>query len=357
VTQVSIARSAAAGKPLIRRLDQNPFASKAWIDQPGAPRALDRLLASGRITAEERELLSHFLEYGYLRMVLPDSRQAIQELRRDFDRLWREKPADLCYASQAPHLQPMSSSDEAHDRQPPYRIHEVQSHSAAARSLYLHPTLHRLAGLILGEAPVAIQSILFEYGSAQALHRDPVFVPIAVPGHLVAAWIALEDIDPAAGALTYIPKSHRFPPFEFRSGAYIFDPTTMGQQDLAREAAWLEAQMRAHDVQPELFTPGAGEALLWHSALYHGGGPILDRSRTRRSFVVHFSSRRHHRVAALTLKEPGANGESTMRIVATQKLMQQRGAVGFANPLAKSHFDWWPTLSNRVTSLLRRASP
>jgi phytanoyl-CoA hydroxylase len=350
----SLARSATAGTPLIRRLDQNPFASRVWIDQPGAASAIDKFLEAGTITAEEHELLSHFLEYGYLRLSLSDSRHAVEQLTRDLDRLWREKPADLSYAFDAPHLRPLSTSDEARDRQPPYRIHEVQSHSLAARSLYLHPRLHRMAGLILGEAPVAIQSILFEYGSAQALHRDPVVVPIAVPGHLVAAWIALEDIDPAAGPLMYIPRSHRFPPFEFRPAAYIFDPTTMGQEDLALEAAWLEAQMRAHDVQPELFTPKEGEVLIWHSALYHGGGPILDRSRTRRSFVVHFSSRRHHRVAALTLEEPQANGKSTVRIAATQKLIQQGGAVGFANPLAKGHFDWWPTVRNRVASLLRR---
>jgi phytanoyl-CoA hydroxylase len=341
---------------LIRGLDQNPFASKAWIDQPGAASAMGELLEAGRITAEEHELLSHFLEFGYLRLSLPDSRRVVEALTRDVDRLWREKPADLSYASQAPHLRPMSASDEARDRQPPYRIHEIQSHSEAARSLYLHSTLHRMARLILGEEPVAIQSILFEYGSAQALHRDPVFVPIVIPGHLVAAWIALEEIDRSAGPLMYIPRSHRFPPFEFRPGAFIFDPATMGEEDLAREAAWLEAQMRAHDVEPELFTAKEGEVLIWHSALYHGGGPILDRSRTRRSFVVHFSSRRHHRVAALTLEEPQANGASTVRIVATQKLMQERGAVGFANPLAKSHFDWWPTVRNRVASLLQRVS-
>jgi hypothetical protein len=124
---------------MIRRLDQNPFASKAWIDQPGAALAIDKLLEAGRITAEEHELLSHFLEYGYLRMSLPDIRHAVQELTRDLDRLWRDKPADLSYASDAPHLKPMSTSDETRDRRPPYRIHEVQSHSSAARYFIFIP--------------------------------------------------------------------------------------------------------------------------------------------------------------------------------------------------------------------------
>src|SRR6185503_8081014 len=106
------------------------------------------------------------------------------------------KPADLLYASDQPFLRRMSSADAARDRKPGVRVQEVHSHSRAARRLYLHPKLHAIASLILGEQAVAIQSILFEYGAAHRLHRDPVFVQTAEPGHLLAAWIALEDIDP-----------------------------------------------------------------------------------------------------------------------------------------------------------------
>ena len=65
-----------------------------------------------------------------------------------------------------------------------YESAELFSRSRAARRLYLHPRLHAVAAMILGEPAVAIESIFFEYGSAQALHRDPVFVPTAVAGHL-----------------------------------------------------------------------------------------------------------------------------------------------------------------------------
>src|SRR5688572_13386600 len=179
--------------------DDHPFESRLWFDQPGALATIERLAAARTITPEEARLLREFHQEGFVRLNFETPEPALDELAADIDRLWKEKPADLLYAALTPELRPMRLADEAKERQPPYRIHEVQSHSRAARRLYLHPQLHRIARLILGQSPVAIQSILFEYGSAQALHRDPVFVPIAEAGHLVAAWIALEDIDPEIG--------------------------------------------------------------------------------------------------------------------------------------------------------------
>ena len=108
----------------------------------------------------------------------------------------------------------MAWAEEEHDRRGGCRIHDIHSHCPAALALYLDRQIFDWVRLFLGEEPVAIQSLYFEYGSEQALHRDPVVVPIQSHGHMIAAWIALEDIGPDCGPLIYVPGSHRLPYFE-----------------------------------------------------------------------------------------------------------------------------------------------
>jgi phytanoyl-CoA hydroxylase len=244
----------------------------------------------------------------------------------------------------------MSAADEAEDRRPGYRIHEPHSHSSAARRLYLHPRLHEVARLILGEAPVAIQSILFEYGSAQALHRDPVFVQTEEAGHLIAAWIALEDVSSDAGPLLYVPGSHTLPPYEFAPGVYRYDPKLFGEAQMAAERAWLDAQVKERSLAPTIFTAKKGEVLFWHAALYHGGAAIKDVTHKRRSFVVHYSTCRTHHTTAATVLEP----DDSVRVFGTHRQIQDGRAVGFASPVATKQRDLWPTLRNRIAALSSR---
>ncbi|HUP66299.1 MAG TPA: phytanoyl-CoA dioxygenase family protein, partial [Thermoanaerobaculia bacterium] len=286
----------------------------------------------------------------YVRIQLDPAAEPLDQLLSDVDRLWREKPADLLYAGDHPALRPLSVASE-NERRPGVRIQEMHSHSEAARDLYLHPRLHKIAALILGETPVAIQSIFFEYGSAQALHRDPVFVQTSEAGHLLAAWIALEDILPSSGPLLYVPGSHTLPPYEFRPGVYRFDSQNFGDAERAAERRWLEERMAERNLEIVRFTPKKGEVLFWHAGLYHGGEAILDESQTRRSFVIHYSSRRTHHVAAAMISEPSPSGEDRLRIVATHRMVQKGHALGFANPLSRREFQWLPTLRNRIAKI------
>lgn len=327
-------------------LPLNPFASRLWIDQPDARETIARM----RIPEDERAILEHFHGEGYVRLFLDPATEPLDELLSDVDRLWREKPDDILYGYGGPFLRRMSHANEVTERRAGSRIQEMQSHSPAARRLYLHPRLHRIARLILGEQPVAIQSIFFQYGSAQALHRDPVFVQTAEAGHLIAAWIALEDIDPLSGPLVYIPRSHRLPPYEYEPGVYRFDSRILNDAHLAAEQQWLREQMEARGLKREVFTPRKGEVLFWHAGLYHGGEAIADIERTRKSFVIHYSSRRTHHVAACTFAEEG----DRLQIVGTHRLLKDDNAVGFDNPLSKRGAQLLPTLRNRLAALLHR---
>jgi ectoine hydroxylase-related dioxygenase (phytanoyl-CoA dioxygenase family) len=179
--------------------------------------------------------------------------------------------------------------------------------------------------------------LTFEYGSQQALHRDPVHVHNYPPSHLAAAWIALEDIGPDCGPLTYVPGSHRLPYYQFQPGEYRLHHGHHGEPDIARALEFDLRQCRQHGLAAEAFTCKRGDVLIWHHSLLHGGSLPTDPSLTRKSFVIHFSTLANYKRLRQTILEyvPDAAGNLTERTrsFGTDRLLVRDGCHGFDNPL------------------------
>lgn len=307
--------------------------SGLWIDRPDALEAIAAKQARGELAPADAESLRRFATDGYLVFDLGVPESTLDGLVAGVDRIWRERPDDLAYAYDGP-ARRFSRADEARERKRRYRIHDPHSHLDEALALYLEPELHRRVEQVLGEEAVAIQSLFFEFGSEQTLHRDPMVVPTGAPGHMVAAWIALEEISPDCGALVYVPGSHRLPYYEFAPGEWMFDGSRMGAAEVEAALAWNDALQRERGLAPRLFTARKGQALLWHASLTHGGAPVADPDSTRRSFVVHYSTRRTYLERSITVAEPGEDGAERPRVWATTELVERSGRRGFANPLS-----------------------
>jgi phytanoyl-CoA hydroxylase len=314
---------------LFRRRPANP--GLIWLDEPQAHRAIDVKRKRGEITEAEAENLHKYADDGYFVVKVDLSADDAQAFDADVDRLWRERPANVAYAyEEGPHR--FSDSEEARQRKPKSRVHDMHSASEVGMRLYLDPVLGRYASLILGEPAVATQSLYFEYGSQQPLHRDSIVVPTPQFGRLLASWIALEDIHPESGALAYVPGSQKLPFYEFRPARYVYDPTCMGAADVEAAMQFYDEQLQKSGLATKLFLAKRGEVLLWHSALLHGGGPVSDEARTRKSFVVHYSTLAGHPLRDVAVRETlnGVDGESVFQ---TRQVLARNGAYGFANPL------------------------
>ena len=122
-------------------------------------------------------------------------------------------------------LAPPCVTSTPRDRAVGWRVNDPHSHSAAVRALYLHPEIHRTVGLVLGQRPIAIQSVYFEFGSEQAMHRDPMFVRTSPPSHFVAVWVALDEITEDNGPILAVPGSHRAPWYEFERDTIVLEKT------------------------------------------------------------------------------------------------------------------------------------
>lgn len=310
--------------------------SDLWVDRPEALERLSAMRTSGELSDQQAAHLEQFIRDGFTVLRPAADPSLFESIEHDVDRLWNERPWEVAYAYDGP-AYPMAYADAARERRPRSRIHDIHSVSEAALSLYLHPELFAFVRLVLGHEPVAFQSLYFQFGSQQIIHRDPVVVPTGAPGHLIAAWAALEDIDPRSGALLYVPGSHRLPYFEFEPGQWQFDAYRMTPNDVDRAQAWDREQCRLHGLEPVSFTPRQGEVLIWHASLMHGGGPVESDSFTRRSFVIHYSSRDTYTTRAITVNEKitGPDGSTTEqpRVVATETLIERSGCTGLDNPM------------------------
>ena len=170
----------------------------------------------------------------------------------------------------------------AHDARWPARDRVLDGwrRDASVRQLATHPAVLEVVESTYGRRPIPFQTLNFRRGTGQPLHADVIHFDSVPTGWVCAAWIALEDVADDQGPVEYVPGSHRDDIsrnyLTTRSGAFDND---------AYEAA---VAQHVGDRQRARFTASAGDVLIWHGALLHGGSPVLDSTSTRWSQVTHY---------------------------------------------------------------------
>lgn len=312
----------------VERLRAEPglrLESGFWVDGADALARVAEMERRREIDAVQAERLRHFIVEGYTIFHLDGEDGRFARFLAGVDRLWSEKPHDLYYACDSPPKR--MSRAGAGERRRRSRIHDPHSHLPEARELYLDARLHDFARLVMGPDTLAIQSLFFEYGSEQAIHRDPIVVPTGAHGHLLAAWIALEDIVLECGPLVYVPRSHHLPYYEFSPGEYKFDGSRMGEPEAKAAMKYFDDQCEKFALSPVAFTPRRGDVLFWHASLAHGGAPVVEPAKTRRSFVVHFSTASTYPARDIRLQDPDRGG-----VWETREILHDGSSRGYQNP-------------------------
>ena len=307
---------------------ENELEDKLWIDDMGAEVELAAKRERGELDDSESRLLTEFMHKGYATVDIGDVSENIAALEREVSELWRNPPFDLSAAG--PIGRPLPFKEIAPDlpRGPGVRILDLHSHSSGALELYLNAKVHRLVGLILGKQAVATQSLFFEYGSTQALHRDPWYVNHTPRTHLVAAWFALEDVHPDSGPLRYVPGSHRMPWYRFSTNDVVFHDPRVTEKERTAALAHMDEQIAERGLKVQAALPRKGQVFLWHGSLVHGGSPVQNPALTRKSLVVHYG-----RIDTHPNRGVGLTRDRVTRVFYTdQKYRHPAGTQGFHNP-------------------------
>ncbi|MEM9595154.1 MAG: phytanoyl-CoA dioxygenase family protein [Acidobacteriota bacterium] len=260
-----------------------------WIDRDDFEGTLAGRQKSGLVDTELAQSLGRWRDDGFLvcRGLVPT--EMLDALLEDVERVWRDRPElqALVEGRGVVDLDQLPARAEIGNHH--YRLLDLQDASGPARDVILSTGILRFIGAVFGDVPVAMQSLYFEYGSEQGTHQDFPYVHARVPSHLIGCWVACEPVDETSGPLFYYPGSHRLPKFDWGNGELLFDNEDPAKNDAFQ--AYLEEACERAGLEKVAFHPEKGDVVFWHAALVHGGSPALDSERTRRSLVVHYSSR------------------------------------------------------------------
>jgi len=150
------------------------------------------------------------------------------------------------------------------------------------------PELQRILNALLGDRAILFQSINFDYGSEQATHSDSIHMTTYPLGGLIAIWIALEDIGEDQGPLHYYPGSHQLPYYLNRD--YLNEGTDwkLGDKGYKAYEEMTAGKIKDSGIERVNFMAKKGDVLIWHANLFHGGSLQTNKTKTRKSMVMHY---------------------------------------------------------------------
>lgn len=226
---------------------------------------------------------------GYLLLKNFYSKAEIDQINGLVKTLWRDrKKLDANYVidifvetDQEKRVYFNDAPKEARDK--PYKLNDLFLTQELIRDTVAGERIAPILRELLGGLPMVCNSLNFEFGSQQNYHFDTFYMPSPTPNKMVASWLALEDATPNNGPLTYYPGSHKIPPYHFSHGK-----TAVIGDELPEFDKYIYGEIEKRGLKPEILLASKGDLLIWHSQLFHGGSPILDKSKTRKSLVTHY---------------------------------------------------------------------
>jgi phytanoyl-CoA hydroxylase len=245
-----------------------------WIDRPDAPQKL----ASLGLGPEIREPLQALMTEGIalVRGAMPGA--VCGDVIAEYKRYSASRKA---YLKQ--NLDP-----DGHEK----RLVNFHLWSPSAAAISVNPKVMAILDVLFGEETSVYTSLTFKYGSQQVVHRDTPHFATWPSNRFVGAWTALEDIHEDAGPLFYHPGAHRFhlDPGEFMRAARARTPNATEQEmsllalDLYNGAVIRKSNAMCAPITLDL---RAGDTVIWHPNLPHGGSPAKNSALTRWSIVFH----------------------------------------------------------------------
>jgi phytanoyl-CoA hydroxylase len=251
-----------------------------WTDRSDAHAILRDRQIRGLVSDAEAESISHYIDHGYV--VFPRAVDAalVEEYLVLFEQIWKDPPSSV-HARHGGKVLPLTP--DLYDQVA--KIDGVHHYFSRAGELIFPPPVLRFLTQIYDRPPVAFQTMTMRLGSEEPLHTDTGPLTLTEPMSLTASWLALEDIQPSSGELQFIPGSHLVPELLVHgvNKAHHGDLDEYGR--ILKE---IRAMCDERGLKTENFMAKAGDVLIWHADLMHGGAVIEDRHRTRKSMVAHF---------------------------------------------------------------------
>ena len=249
---------------------QDLFPGIPLVESPVFYAMIDEL----QLSAEQRRIAIELHERGYAVIEFPDV-QLDQRIERIQNYLNPQFDVD------------MADPDTIKNAGKITRVQDAWVYDDDVRAIAANREILDLLGKLYGRQAFPFQTLNFPVGTQQHLHSDSIHFSSIPERFMCGVWLAMEDVRPDAGPLTYLPGSHKWP---ILSNAMIGLRGSESDRHCAQvpfEAAW-DALVSNSDRKPEVFLARKGEALIWAANLLHGGSPQHNPRLTRWSQVTHY---------------------------------------------------------------------
>jgi ectoine hydroxylase-related dioxygenase (phytanoyl-CoA dioxygenase family) len=250
------------------------------------------------------EKISFFFENGYL--VLPKlfSHDEVAAINAAVDRAWADRSiynnlTISAYTGTPDYIETYLRNVDPCARQFRHKLNHLYLYDWRVFDLIYSDKLQFVLAELLQAKPLLFNGLNMEQGTEQRMHIDTFYMPPRTFGKMVATWLALEDIHPDSGPLSYYPKSNHIPAYKFSHGEIWAKQDEMPAFD-----TYYDQELGNRGLKAEGFCPNKGDVFIWHAQLYHGGGKINNTALTRRSMVNHFWTYDDYREDAIEVR-PG----------------------------------------------------
>jgi ectoine hydroxylase-related dioxygenase (phytanoyl-CoA dioxygenase family) len=166
-----------------------------------------------------------------------------------------------------------------------YGAHKLTS----GTKIWLFPSVLRFLRDWFQDEPCACQSLLYINGSEQKAHQDTIHLTPYPAGYMCGVWIALEDVKENSGELFVYPGSQHTPRLT-ASGLHL----AKVRDDYSSYVTFdnrIAELLQQGGYEIATYRPKAGQILVWHENLIHGGSKRLNTDINRRSIVSHYFTR------------------------------------------------------------------
>lgn len=243
--------------------------AKPWVDSHSNIESLKQDSRYQRVSPRIQEQLLHYFEHGYIVLKKHYDANVIQAHNDRIDELKQDGKAYTNYGGT--------------------KMMDVHAQSEwIDREFFQEERVMTLLRIIFDKKVIPFQTIHFLKGSEQKAHSDSIHMSTYPPGYLAGVWTALEEIGLDQGPLFYYPGSHKWPYVsceDYNSGNTKW---RIGETSYSQYEQYMNSLIENSDLSKEVFVCEPGDVLIWHANLVHGGLPMQDASKTRRSMVGHY---------------------------------------------------------------------
>lgn len=168
------------------------------------------------------------------------------------------------------------------------RVQDAWRYQKNVRKIACHPKILEWLKILYRREPIPFQTLNFCKGTEQKTHSDLIHFSSVPARFMAGVWFALEDVDKNNGALHYYPGSHKLPLFDLHDLG--LSKSTLKNRDKQYQVyeGFVKKLMENSKFKKETIAIKKGSCLIWSANLYHGGDPIVDKSRTRHTQVTHY---------------------------------------------------------------------